>query len=78
VFDELTTISTGGTNPIVEIEFDKEGVPKNCVILQSSGTQLIDQPIIDCLYRWRASGSQLTNLPEGKTLKYRIRMLLTK
>ena len=78
VFDELTTISTGGTNPIVEIEFDKEGVPKNCVILQSSGSQLIDQPIIDCLYRWRASGSQLTNLPEGKTLKYRIRMLLTK
>ena len=78
VFDELTTISTGGANPIVEIEFDKEGVPKNCVILQSSGSQLIDQPIIDCLYRWRASGSQLTNLPEGKTLKYRIRMLLTK
>ncbi len=78
VFDELTTISTGGTNPIVEIEFDKEGVPKNCVILQSSGSQLIDQPIIDCLYRWRASGSQLTNLPEGKTLKYRIRMLLNK
>ena len=78
VFDELTTISTGGANPIVEIEFDKEGVPKNCVILQSSGSQLIDQPIIDCLYRWRASGSQLTNWPEGKTLKYRIRMLLTK
>ena len=78
VIDELTTISTGGTNPIVEIEFDKEGVPKNCVILQSSGSQLIDQPIIDCLYRWRASGSQLTNLPEGKTLKYRIRMLLNK
>jgi hypothetical protein len=78
VFDELTTISTGGTNPIVEIEFDKEGVPKNCVILQSSGTQLIDQPIIDCLYRWRASGSQLEKLSVGKTLKYRIRMLLTK
>ena len=78
VFDELTTISTAGTNPIVEIEFDKEGVPKLCTILQSSGSQLIDQPIIDCLYRWRASGSQLANLPEGKTLKYRIRMLLTK
>lgn len=78
VFDELTTISTAGSNPIVEIEFDKEGVPKLCTIVLSSGSQLIDQPIIDCLYRWRASGSQLANLPEGKTLKYRIRMLLTK
>ena len=78
VFDELTSITTGGSNPIIEIEFDKEGVPKVCTILLSSGSQLIDQPIIDCLYRWRASGSQLTNLPEGKTLKYRIRMLLTK
>ena len=76
VFDDKTTISAGGTNPIFEIEFDKDGVPQNCVILQSSGTQLIDQPILDCMYRWRASGSQLTNLPEGKTLKYRIRMLL--
>ena len=78
VFDELTSITTGGSNPIIEIEFDKEGVPKVCTILLSSGSQLIDQPIIDCLYRWRASGSQLTNLPEGKTLKYRIRMLLNK
>ena len=76
VFDDKTTISAGGTNPIFEIEFDKDGVPQNCVILQSSGTQLIDQPILDCMYRWRASGSQLTDLPEGKTLKYRIRMLL--
>ena len=78
VFDELTTIPSGLTNPIVEIEFDKDGVPKNCVILQSSGSELIDQPIIECMYRWRASGSQLTDLPDGKTLNYRIRMLLTK
>ena len=79
VFDERTTISTALANPIIEIDFDKEGVPtKNTRILQSSGSLLIDQPILDCLFRWRASGSQLTNLPEGKTLKYRIRILLNK
>jgi hypothetical protein len=77
VFDELTTISTAPANPIIEIDFDKEGVPtKDTQILQSSGSPLIDQPILDCLFRWRASGSQLTNLPEGKTLKYRIRLIL--
>ncbi|MCE9620448.1 MAG: hypothetical protein K8R92_11165 [Planctomycetes bacterium] len=76
IFDELTSVTTAPTNPIIEIEFDREGVPKKCTILQSSGTPLVDQPILDCLYRWRASGSQLTKLPEGQTLKFRIRMLL--
>jgi len=76
VFDELTTIPSGLTNLICEIEFEKNGLPINCMILQSSGTQLIDQPILDCMYRWRAAGSQLMDLPDGKTLKYRIRMLL--
>ena len=76
-FDELTSVTTAGANPIIEIDFDKDGVPtKDTQILQSSGSPLIDQPILDCLFRWRASGSQLTNLPEGKTLKYRIRLIL--
>jgi hypothetical protein len=76
-FDELTSVTTAGANPIIEIDFDKDGVPtKDTRILQSSGSPLIDQPILDCLFRWRASGSQLTNLPEGKTLKYRIRLIL--
>jgi hypothetical protein len=76
IFDELTSVTAAPENPIIEIEFDREGVPKKCTILQSSGTSLVDQPILDCLYRWRASGSQLAKLPEGKTLKFRIRMLL--
>ena len=78
VFDELTSISTSGSNPIIEIEFDKNGKAIHCELLQSSGSRLLDEPIIDCLYKWSASGSQLANLPEGKTLKYRIRLLLNK
>ena len=78
VFDELTSISTSGSNPIIEIEFDKNGKAIHCELLQSSGSRLLDEPIMDCLYKWSASGSQLANLPEGKTLKYRIRLLLNK
>jgi hypothetical protein len=42
----------------------------------SSGSEEVDGPVLDALYRWRARGSQLDKLAPGKTLRFRVRFIL--
>ena len=77
--DELTTISGGGRNPLVRIEFDNTGKVRNVVFLETTGSRMWDEPIEDSLYRWRAdvqSSPKLRALPAGKTFKFEIRLLI--
>lgn len=76
VFPELTRLTSAPANPIVEILFDRTGVPRKARVLKSSGDPRIDGPVIDSLYRWRASGESLTRLRDGETLRIEMRLLL--
>ncbi|MFM7807585.1 MAG: energy transducer TonB, partial [Planctomycetota bacterium] len=77
--DELTTISGGGRNPLVRLEFDNTGKVRNVVFLESTGSRMWDEPIEDSLYRWRAdvrSSPKLQALPPDKTFKFTIKLLI--
>ncbi len=72
----LTRLTTSPGNPVCEIIFDKAGKPVTCKILVSSGTEDVDGPVLDALYRWRARGEQLKKLAPGKTVTFRVRFIL--
>jgi hypothetical protein len=72
----LTRLTTSPTAPICEILFGKDGKPVTCRLLVSSGSEEVDGPVLDALYRWRARGSQLDKLAPGKTLRFRVRFIL--
>lgn len=74
VFPELTRLTAAPRSPVVEIEFDHLGVPRRAGIVRTSGDSRVDGPIVDSLYRWRASGAPLAKLRDGKTI--RIEMLI--
>ncbi|MSQ89765.1 MAG: hypothetical protein EXS01_00005 [Phycisphaerales bacterium] len=75
-FYMLTEMTTSPRNPTGEIRFGRDGVPVTCKIVESSGVKNIDDPVLDALYRWRAKGSQLDKLAPGKTLTFRVRIIL--
>ncbi|MBU3728514.1 MAG: hypothetical protein FGM37_04605 [Phycisphaerales bacterium] len=73
----LTRLTTRPMHPVADLFFDNQGKPVSVKIVQSSGyPDDIDQPVIDALYRWRAKGSQLARLPEGKVARFRVRVIL--
>ena len=73
----LTRLTTRPLHPVADLFFDNQGKPVSVKIVQSSGyPDDIDQPVIDALYRWRAKGSQLARLPEGKVARFRVRVIL--
>ncbi|MDA0803711.1 MAG: hypothetical protein O2819_08175 [Planctomycetota bacterium] len=77
VFPLLTRITTSPGNPVCMIEFDRNGRPVRCRVLQSSGyREEIDEPVLDALYRWRAAGQQLSQLGDGETVHFTVRVLL--
>lgn len=72
----LTLISARFGNPVVEIQFGPNGKPKNALILQSSGDERVDGPILDSLYRWRAKGDRIDELKDDETANIRLRIVL--
>jgi len=76
VFPELTSLTARPGNPIVEILFDRTGVPRKANVLRSSGDARVDGPLLDALYRWRASGEALKRLEEGELFRIEMRILL--
>lgn len=76
-FTRLIQITARWGNPYVEINFGKDGRPRNAAILGSSGDQRVDDAILASLYRWRAKGKSLDALQGDEMLDVRIRILLT-
>lgn len=61
--------------PRVEIVFGRDGAVKRATILRSSGyTTDIDQPILNAIYEWTASGKALRDLPEVPSAEIRLNM----
>ncbi|MBB48657.1 MAG: hypothetical protein CMJ33_08970 [Phycisphaerae bacterium] len=76
VLDTLTQLSARFGNPLVQINFARNGRPTGARILQSSGDVRLDEPILDSLYRWRAKGKKLQELKDGGTFDVTLRILL--
>lgn len=75
-FTTLTRLTAVPANPIVELSFDRRGVPEVCRIVRSSGYTDVDTSVRTSLYRWRARGEALRDLEGGRTIDIRIRIIL--
>jgi hypothetical protein len=76
MLDTLTQLNARFGNPLVEINFARNGRPTSAKILESSGDIRLDEPILDSLYRWRAKGKKLQELEGDATFDVKLRILL--
>ena len=73
----LTQVSGNYRNPQCDIYFDHTGKPVQVKIVESSGMKdAVDEPVVDTLYRWRASGKQISQLQPGQLARFRVRIYL--
>lgn len=77
-FTLLVTLTASPGNPLVRINFGRDGVPVAASLLRSSGDKRVDDAILASLYRWRAEGKDLETLAPGKTLDVRMRIVLNR
>ncbi|MBL9141503.1 MAG: hypothetical protein JNK53_06515 [Phycisphaerae bacterium] len=75
-FTMLAQITASPRSPIVSIWFNRDGICTNAKIEMSSGYPEIDGPILDSLFRWRATGKQIDELKPGETVRVQLRLLL--
>jgi TonB family protein len=67
-----STFALATANPndvVVRMWFDATGRVTKAIIIQSSGREDVDRPILDAVYNWRAAGEQLStikNQPDGR------------
>ncbi len=79
IFTSLVMLTAAPADPTVELRFRKNGTPaKGTRILQSSGDPRIDEAILNCLFRWRAAGKRLQELPGPEdTIPIRMKIILS-
>jgi hypothetical protein len=75
-FTTLLQLTSRPGNPLTEIRFGGDGVPRLATILESSGDSRIDRAVQASLYRWRAEGELLDKLQGDQTANIRIRIIL--
>lgn len=66
-------------NPVLRISFGKDGTVRRVVMLRSSGfREERDEPIINAVYKWTASGRAIRELPDipGATVTIEMTILL--
>lgn len=63
-FSQYTLVTARPRNPLVRVWFDREGEVARARVLESSGYDNVDGPLLDAIYRWRASGERLQSLPQ--------------
>lgn len=63
-FSNVTLATARPRNPVVQIDFRRNGMPIRVFVIESSGHEQVDLDIRTTLYRWRASGAALEQLPE--------------
>ncbi len=73
---QLLTASPG--NPLVNIKFGPDGVPRKAGVVETSGDYRIDDAIRNSLYRWRARGKPLEKITGDQTIDIPIRLILTR
>ncbi|HRQ71498.1 MAG TPA: hypothetical protein PLU35_00550 [Phycisphaerales bacterium] len=75
----VTRMTALPRNPVVRVTFAKDGKVGRAEFLpgKNSGYADVDGPLLDAIYRWRAKGKALDDLPEGDkeagvTLEFRL------
>jgi len=63
-------------NPVARIEFDRTGKPVRAMLIVKSGEDRLDENLTDMLFRWRASGTRLTELTGNETVTIELQLLL--
>jgi hypothetical protein len=76
-FTTLTMLTAAPGNPLVELQFRRDGKPQHVRIIEGSGDARIDEAILNSLYRWRAAGSELKALKRGELIPIQIRIVLS-
>ncbi len=76
-FTTITRLTAAPGNPVARITFNTAGKVTYAEIIQTSGYQNVDRPVLDALYVWRAKGKKLEELrasdPDQKiTFDFRI------
>ncbi len=79
IFTSLVMLTAAPADPTIEIRFRRDGTPvKGTRILQTSGDPRIDEAILNSLFRWRAAGKRLQELPGPEdTIPIRMRIILS-
>ena len=75
-FTTLTLMTAAPKNPLVEIDFGRDGRPLEARIVQSSRDSRVDVAIEASLYRWRAEGKPLALLENKQIITVQIRIIL--
>ncbi len=69
-------------NPVVMISFGKDGRVVKAEFIRHEGRTLhtgsreVDEPLLDAVYKWRATGKELEQLKDGDTVSFAIRIVL--
>ncbi len=77
-FTLLQRMNAAPGNPIVQIDFGADGVPRRAEILRSTGQSTIDSSLLSSLYRWRAEGDSLSKLKDDQTFDIRIEIVFSR
>ncbi len=79
-FDAVTRNLASPRSPVFEVKFNKQGEAKRVRMIRSSGTSNVNDPIQNVLYKWRARGKVLEELPDDPDagVVLRIRFLLSR
>jgi outer membrane biosynthesis protein TonB len=76
VFTTWVRFTAAPADPLVAIEFGRDGIPVRARIEESSGDPRVDDAIESCLYRWRAAGERLEGLRGDEAATVRLRIIL--
>jgi hypothetical protein len=78
-WSSTTRVTAIPRNPMLEITFDSTGKVVRAAYLpgKSTGYPDVDRPLLDAVYRWRASGEKFqAAVAKEKVLKFKIKVLL--
>ncbi len=69
-------------NPVVMISFGKDGRVDRAEFIRhegrvlNTGSREVDEPLLNAVYKWRATGKELETLTDGDTVSFAIRVVL--
>jgi len=61
-FSLYTRLIANPRDPLVEVQFDRHGRVRHARLLQSSGRDDVDRPVLDAIYQWKAKGEAIDAL----------------
>jgi hypothetical protein len=75
-FTTYERVTASPRNPVARITFGRDGVPVEAILIEGSGDGRIDSAVTASLFRWRAAGARLAELPADGTIVMEFRIVL--